>query len=79
MCDNNDIAAIESTEHGYNCQTRPYMTALLVVSILVFIVLRKSTFIKVNYQTSLNDREIILTRLKFTEMGCFSSPTRRTS
>lgn len=35
------------TEEGYNCESRPLMTVLLVVSILVLLFLRKSSLIKV--------------------------------
>lgn len=35
------------TKESYNCESRPYMTILLVVSILVLLFLRKSSIIKV--------------------------------
>ncbi|KAI8078025.1 uncharacterized protein B0P05DRAFT_587640 [Gilbertella persicaria] len=39
MCDN----LIENM--SYNCEKRPYMTIVLIVTILIFIILRKSSYL----------------------------------
>ncbi|CAO3643940.1 unnamed protein product [Mucor hiemalis] len=44
MCNDNNTTSTATI--GYDCHPRPYMTVFLILSILVFIILRKSTFIK---------------------------------
>ncbi|KAG2192783.1 hypothetical protein INT46_003368 [Mucor plumbeus] len=45
-CDDNNMI-----KESYNCESRPYMTVLLVISILILLFLRKSSIIK-NYISS---------------------------
>lgn len=46
MCNDNNNTATTTATIGYDCHSRPYMTVFLIISILVFIILRKSSFIK---------------------------------
>lgn len=49
MCNDSNNMATTTATIGYDCRSRPYMTVFLIISILVFIILRKSSFIKVYY------------------------------
>ncbi|KAK4516026.1 Cell division control protein 11 [Mucor velutinosus] len=43
------------TEEAYNCESRPLMTVLLIVSILILLFLRKSSLVK-NWVSSHQDK-----------------------
>jgi hypothetical protein len=51
MCEQGSAAAKETSTLGYSCEKRPYMTVILILSILILIILRKSSFIKVRFFT----------------------------
>lgn len=62
------------TKESYNCESRPYMTILLVVSILVLLFLRKSSIIKVKkVNCYLKKKELLETNTVFSELCLISS------